>query len=149
MSTLPWVCWKLEGSRSWFRLTFLLTLILAKAACSLERCFNIIVFQAPPHFTPWPMSRSYTSTCFTHDTSMMHRRHRHEDLQVRITVALSTLAKWILSFVSFRSLVLLMISCRTEEYFCVSHTRAKSCLIFWWIDKNNVFFRVKWARSLS
>lgn len=152
MSTLPWVCWKLEGSRSWFRLTFLLILILARAAFSLERCFNIIVFQAPPHFTPWPMSRSYTSTWVTHNhTPVMHRRHTHTHgvLQVRIRVQLSTLAKWILSFVSFRSLVLLMISCRTEEYFCVSHTRAKSCLIFWWTDKNNIFLRVKWARCLS
>lgn len=73
MPALPWVCCKPEGSRSWFRLTFFFTLILARADCNLERCFNIMVFQAPPHFTPWPMSRSYTSTCCTHnDTSVMH-----------------------------------------------------------------------------
>lgn len=71
---------------------------------------------------------------------------------------LSTLATWILSLVSFRSLVLLMISCRSEEYFCVSHTRAKSCLIFWWIDKKTtsllqsftfLFAHTHWAMPLN
>lgn len=141
MPTLPWVSWTPEGSRSWFRLTFFFTLILARADCNLERCFIIMVFQAPPHFTPRPMSRSYTSTCCTHnDTSVTHWSTQACASQVTIKVEMFTLAKWIRSFVSFRSLVLLMISCRTDEYFCVSHTSAKSCLIFWRKYKKKLLF---------